>query len=107
MAIAKSTHKVAASRGEPKRRIWLEGDRVLAAGFAVGMYFTRDWRADSLVLTVESIKGPRATSGKVSGKGQRPILDIVGDKVFEVFGAHCDHVEVTYEAGRITVRRAA
>jgi hypothetical protein len=107
MAIAKSTHKIGTSRGEPKRRIWLEGDRVLAAGFAVGMYYTREWREDgSLVLTLGEGES-RSTRGKVSGKGQRPILDIVGEKVFEVFGSVCERVEVEYSAGRIVVRRAA
>lgn len=106
MAITQSRNKIGASRGEPKRRIWLEGDRVLAAGFAVGMYYRKAWDADSLTLTVEGVKGPRMESGKVSGKGDRPVIDIVGDAVFGVFGAHCDEVEVTYSPGRIVIRRA-
>lgn len=106
MAIATSRNKIGTSRGEPKRRIWLEGDRVLAAGFAVGMQFTRAWADDALVLTLGEGTS-RATRGKVSGKGQRPILDIVGEQVFAVFGAHCDEVEVTYQPGRIVIRRAS
>lgn len=105
MAIVKSTHKVGPSRGVARSRIWLEGDRVLAAGFAPGMMYTREWTADTLTLALGEGEG-RATRGKVSGKGEKPILDIVGDKVREVFGAHCERVEVSYEAGRITVRRA-
>lgn len=106
MAIANSRNKIGTSRGAPKRRIWLEGDRVLAAGFAVGMEYTRAWADDSLTLTLGT-GDTRATRGKVSGKGQRPIIDIVGEKVFEVFGAHCDAVEVSYQPGRIAVRRAS
>lgn len=108
MAIANSINKIGASRGEAKRRVWLEGDRVLAAGFAVGMFFTRAWDEKEGTLTLTLGEGAtRATRGKVSGKGDRPILDIVGEKVFEVFGKHCDKVEVSYAPGRIVVRRSS
>lgn len=100
-------HKVGTSRGVERSRIWLEGNRVLAAGFAVGMHFERIWNDAEgvLVLRVTGAKGPRATSGTVSGKGERPILDIVGERVREVFGKYSDRVDVRYGVGQIAIGR--
>jgi len=107
MANVTVRHKVGTSRGAERSRIWLEGDRVLAAGFAVGMFYERIWNDAEgvLVLRVSGVKGPRATSGKVSGKGERPIIDIVGERVREVFGAYGEQVEVRYAVGQIAIGR--
>jgi hypothetical protein len=62
---------VRANRG--KARIWLEGKRLDGAGFAVGARFTIDVVEGALVLRLD----PSGTR-KVSGKGERPIIDISG-----------------------------
>lgn len=62
---------VRANKG--RARIWLEGKRLTAAGFAVGDRFTIDVIEGALVLRLDP-NGSR----KVSGKGERPIIDISG-----------------------------
>jgi hypothetical protein len=52
-------------------------------------------------------KGRRAGFGTVSGKSDKPIIDVAGPMVIETFGKYSDHVSVTYTLGQITVRRAA
>jgi hypothetical protein len=43
---------------------------------------------------------------KVSGKGEKPIIDITGEKVREVFGALSTHVNVHFARGFITISAA-
>jgi hypothetical protein len=62
---------VRANKG--RARIWLEGKRLMVAGFAVGARFTIDVIEGALVLRLD-LNGSR----KVSGKGERPIIDISG-----------------------------
>ena len=62
---------VRANRG--KARIWLEGKRLDGAGFAVGSRFNIEVIEGALVLRLDA-SGAR----KVSGKGERPIIDLSG-----------------------------
>lgn len=111
MATVKATLKVCDYQQKPRSRIWLERSRLTEAGFAHGTRFRKLWKDESLVLEIvpakEADAGTRADYGTVCGKKDRPIIDIVGAKVREVFGK-VDEIEVTFnaEAGRITIKKA-
>lgn len=62
---------VRANKG--RARIWLEGKRLTAAGFAVGSRFNIEVIEGALVLRLDA-----SGSRRVSGKGERPIIDISG-----------------------------
>jgi len=62
---------VRANKG--RARIWLEGKRLTAAGFAVGSRFNIEVIEGALVLRLDA-----SGSRRVSGKGERPIIDLSG-----------------------------
>ena len=64
-------YTVRANKG--RARIWLEGKRLSSAGFAVGSRFNIEVIEGALVLRLDA-----SGSRKVSGKGERPIIDISG-----------------------------
>ncbi len=105
--------KLGAAKREPRSRIWLEGQRLIDAGFTVGKYFAKDWDDDApkferplLELTLAAENDVFATTPcKVSGKGGKPIIDITGAAVRDVFGRHGDHVDVQFYPGRIVITR--
>ena len=78
--------KIGAARRMPGSRVWIEGTRLVAAGFTVGVRYNLTEADGQLILTVAA-DGQR----KVSGKGDKPIIDITGDLIRRVF------------AGRLTV----
>ena len=102
------TSKLGTTKGAPRSRIWIEGDRLTAAGFRPGTRYVAKWNHASLVL----ITGAAATDDStleeriVSGKGDKPIIDITGRRVYDHFGVAYSHVKVTYERNRITIRGA-
>jgi len=65
------SYTVRANKG--RARIWLEGKRLTAAGFAVGARFSPEVIEGALVLRLDP-NGSR----RVSGKGERPIIDMSG-----------------------------
>jgi hypothetical protein len=75
-AVQTQNYVVRANRGKP--RIWLEGKRLLFAGFECGGRFGLGIEIlagkEALVLVAD----PRG-SRKVSGKNHRAIIDICGD----------------------------
>jgi len=98
-------YTVRANRGRP--RIWLEGKRLAAAGFERGVRFdltlgTKRYGGLLLYLN-EDGSGKR----KVSGKGDRPIVDIVGAEIHRCGLQSGDDVVVTYdcEVNEILIRR--
>jgi hypothetical protein len=80
------TSKIGAARQVPGSRVWLEGTRLVAAGFTVGVRYNLTEADGQLILTLAADGGR-----KVSGKGDKPIIDITGDLIRRVF------------AGRLTV----
>jgi len=72
--------KIGAARQVPGSRVWIEGNRLVAAGFTVGMRYNLTEADGQLILTLAS-DGQR----KVSGKGEKPIVDITGDLIRRVF----------------------
>jgi DNA (cytosine-5)-methyltransferase 1 len=65
------TYTVRANKGKP--RIWLEGKRLAASQFKQGTRYTVEHGEGYVILTVDP-EGKR----KVSGKPDRPIVDLMG-----------------------------
>jgi hypothetical protein len=79
---------IGTNHGKGTSRIWLEGKRLVEAGFEVGTRYDRmsnqtsrhGWVFSSLSF------GPTPNGKfKVSGKGDKPIIDISGGAVTETF----------------------
>jgi DNA (cytosine-5)-methyltransferase 1 len=72
------TRKIGQNRGKP--RLWIEGAHLTAAGFKPGDMFAFNIVGDTFAMvrcdapSLPSDKRPR----KVSGKGEKPIMDISG-----------------------------
>lgn len=99
--------KLGKTRAGECSRIWIEGARLVAAGFPVGTAFVKKWdnEAGKLELSTRVPKDtPHALRGTVTGKGEKPLIDIIGLKVMETF-AGCSHVRATYYKGRILIER--
>ena len=104
---------IGTNHGKGTSRIWLEGKRLVEAGFEVGTRYDRNvikakdgW--DHLELRVKS-----DGKFKVSGKGDKPIIDISGRAVTETFAEHISAsspktpvVEVEYSKGEIFIKEA-
>lgn len=99
MAKVTFVSKLSTARRVERSRIWLEGTRLADAGFRVGKTYTKQWSKGKLVLVTGEDKGELGT---ISGKGDRPIIDIVGLKVRETF-PDATHVKVTYDIGRVVI----
>ena len=80
----------------PKSRIWIEGKRLIDAGFTVGARYHRTCFQSAIRLTLNA-DGPY----KVSGKGDKPIIDITGKVVTDRFRG--DDVTVVYKEGVIEI----
>jgi len=97
--------KLSNTRAGERTRIWLEGKRLAAAGFKIGGKYLRAWSDGKLVLTpctmAEFNKATITDRGTISGKDDRPIIDIIGAKVGETFKG--THVSVTYSKGKVTI----
>jgi len=86
---------VRANRG--RARVWIEGARLIAAGFTVGARFCIGSHDDGALVIILTPEGSR----KVSGKGARPIIDLAGKSCapFETG----DAVKITYKKGAIVI----
>jgi len=91
-------YKIGSNRGRP--RIWLEGKRLTASGIGRGDRFITH-NVDEGVTIQITPDGRR----KVSGKGDRPIIDIVGADVKHWGFDIGDEVEITYTYKWVFIRR--
>jgi len=71
MKAATGTRKIGLNRG--KRRLWLEGKVLMEAGFAHGENWTLTQGRGSITIEADP-DGKR----RVSGKADRPVIDILG-----------------------------
>jgi hypothetical protein len=99
---------IGTNHGKGTSRIWLEGKRLVEAGFEVGTRYDR--YADS--SGIQLIANPKGKY-KVSGKGDKPIIDISGGAVTQTFADHISKsspktpvVEVEYSKGEIFITEA-
>jgi len=77
-------------------RVWLEGDRLTAAGFTKGSTYTREVSNGVIVMMLDS-DGEKRVSGKA-----KPIIDISA-KQLDGFATGQD-ITATFEAGIITIK---
>lgn len=101
--------KLGKTRAGECSRVWIEGARLQKAGFIVGVTFHKTWDEEARTLELKTRvpkDAPRTDVGTVTGKGDKPIIDIIGSKVIETF-AGCSHVRATYHKGRILIERVA
>jgi hypothetical protein len=80
----------------PKSRIWIEGKRLVDAGFTVGARYHRTCFENAIRLQLHP-----DGAYKVSGKGDKPIIDITGKVITDRFTG--ETVTVKYEEGVITI----
>lgn len=89
---------IGSNHGKPHSRIWVEGARLVAAKFTVGARYNRLEGAGVLVLCLNP-----TGKYKVSGKGEKPIIDTTGAIVTRLFSEQLTHVFVSYSEGAITI----
>ena len=98
-------YTIRANRGRP--RIWLEGKRLVEAGYERGVRYTviQLPLRDGGMLLVQNEEG--TGKRKVSGKGDRPIVDIVGAEIVNSKLRVGDEVVITYDCDvrEILIRR--
>ena len=90
--------KVGASKRIPQSRIWIEGWRLISAGFAHGTRYDVVWTDAGATL-----KLCPAGARKVAGTIDRPIINITGASV-RALGV--DRVSVSFDHAVITIRKA-
>ena len=93
--------KLGKNKGVERSRIWLEGDRLVKAGFTHKAEYVREWSDTGLVLR---LAGPSDTGKvyKVAGKSDRPVIDTTGKAVVNAF-SNASHVTATFYLGRIDI----
>ena len=98
--------KLGVARKVERSRIWLEGDRLKAAGFVVGSRFYVEREVGK---HLRFVLGPAPTPSyrlrTVSGKGDKPIIDVTGYIVKSTFTG--THVSVQFDPGVIVVHQGA
>ena len=86
--------RIAYNRGRP--RVWIEGKFLTSSGIFTGMRFDRTFDDGAMILTFNG-EGKH----KVSGSAQRPIIDLNGAYLIDLFKLH-----EKIEADRATHYRA-
>lgn len=94
--------KIGTNHGKPHSRIWIEGARLTASGFHVGTIYTRHVSPGRIELRTRNGHAGEHRY-KVSGKGAKPIIDLTGAIVGQVFPPPATHVTVTYSPNVITI----
>lgn len=102
--------KLGKTRAGERSRIWLEGKRLTAAGFAKGMPFSilRNQSGDWVIVRKDSpIPDNHVVikHGTIAGTDQRPIIDTVGSAVIDAFGSGNGTVMVQYGQLFISIRK--
>lgn len=99
---------IGTNHGKGTSRIWIEGKRLVEAGFEVGTRYDRSISSEGIEL-----KANPNGKFKVSGKSDKPIIDISGKAVTDTFAEHisaCSKktpvVEVNYSKGEILITTA-
>lgn len=105
------TTKLGTAKGEARSRIWLQGPRLVASNFKPGAEFYAIWDAgDAKHVATLTLTRKKPTTfddvRRVTGKGDVPIIDVVGAKVRDHFGRFT-HVLAVFERGEIRIWGAA
>lgn len=87
---AKSKNKVTLTRrakiglNRGKARLWLEGQWLAEAGFKVGTKFTAEITGRTITLRAGKNSNAELLERTVSGKGEKPIIDINTDILTQI-----------------------
>ena len=87
-------------------RIWIEGDKLSAAGFPPATPYSTIYDASENVIRIyfDNASKKRVTKSTRNGN-PRPIIDLMNKKVGDVFTAG-DALRVTFSDNQITIARA-
>ena len=95
----RKVRKIGVNRG--KRRLWIEGLLLVTAGFKPQDHYNIIY-SRNLVKLVKDSAGNR----KVSGKGAKPIIDIIGSEITKMFfGSVPDSCVVETGNNTLIIRR--
>lgn len=97
-------YTIRANRGRP--RVWIEGKRLTSAGFHRGQLFTVEVKPSNSVMLrfrLAFVQEQAAGMRKVSGKGDRPIIDIVGTLLEQSGLKAGDDVSIDYSTNVIEI----
>lgn len=100
--------KLFASKGEANSHIWIEGERLHQAGFALDVEYHQIWYKDALVLSVgpyftEAREPLKTITRKVVKSGKHPAIRIEGKRVLDTFGKISGQVHVEFHPGFIEI----
>lgn len=84
-------------------RIWIEGKKLIGAGFLPNTCYTIKYNKKSIVLTLDQ-NGTRKVTGSVRNGNPRPIIDLHSKLNADVFAVG-DVLTVTYVTGKITFKQ--
>ena len=100
-----TTFKLMSGTSKGNRRIWIEGDRLLEAGWTKGDLLVRSMElrfigkhAGTEVIVLTRGEGKH----RVSGNEARPVIDMTGKWVTAFMGEH-SHFQVTLDSDKITI----
>lgn len=98
----KNTGQVKVGDNRGRRRVWLEGKRLIGFGFHHKAAYVVSY-VNGIVIA--RVAADTHDSRKVAGSEKRPILDICSAKVGVALGG-ADRADVLYEDGFITITAA-
>jgi hypothetical protein len=97
------------NHGVQRSRVWIEGKRLIEAGFTQGAKYCRTVHKEKRTVVLELAR-PHTISAcekagiklyTVSGTAARPIIDIIGKVVVDTFSG--THVNVEFHKGAIVI----
>jgi hypothetical protein len=99
--------KLFVSKGMENSNLWIEGARLLEAGFNVGREYSQVWYKDRIVLTTASVIADETAVKLLRRRVQvtdknEPLIRIEGVQVQRTFTGF-DKVKCVFENGRIEV----
>ena len=89
----KKTYKVGSNRGH--KRVWIAGKVLLDISFRKGRVFSRVMHQELKYIKMELIADPYYGKHRVAGTEERPIIDLNGKYLDELFYGYT-HYEATF-----------
>lgn len=98
--------KLFVSKGLANSNLWIEGSRLLDAGFNVGREYSQVWYKDRIVLTTATViadeQAMKTLRRRVQVTDNEPLIRIEGMQVQRTFDGF-DSVKCVYSNGRIEI----
>jgi DNA (cytosine-5)-methyltransferase 1 len=86
-----------------RRRLWVEGARLLRAGVQPGQPMRVDFDDDAQLVRIKVGEGARRVSQRKRGDKIYPVIDISNDSLAEIFGDEVGRVRVVGANGELEV----